>query len=160
MKRCNRPMALAAALLAAAAGAEAKVLAAGTYTPEFSFVTATAFVPLGGTAAAPKTQLKVNAGKAGTYLLTFSGECDVAGPIGSWLDIDLQVNGVVVAPTVGSADAFCSGQWPGGLGGWSHPSITTAVTLNAGSNTVRVLARLNGGATLGFIDDISLVVAP
>lgn len=150
--------ACAAALFVLAAAAQAKVIISGTYPSNFAFSTATAFVPLTTTGATSRT---FNITAAATYVLTFSAECSVDAPAGNsaaWVDLDVMVDGAAVAPTVGTADAFCGANGTAGFDGWVRPSITLPVRLDVGSHTLQVQGRLNNGATGGWISDISLVI--
>jgi hypothetical protein len=93
--------------------------------------------------------------------VTYSAECSVNAPAGdtaSWIDIDLEVNGVAAAPTAGSSDAFCGANGTLGFDGWIRPSISTTVRLVAGANTIRVLGRLDFAATGGWLSDSAIVV--
>lgn len=94
----------------------------------------------------------------GTYVLTFSAECAVAAPAsyGSWVDLDIIVNGVVVPPTATGSDAFCSSN--GGWDYWVRASISVPITLQTGYNSVRVRASLHAGATEGWISHIAIVI--
>lgn len=150
--------ACAIALSALAAASYAKVIVSGTYSANFSFTTATAFVPLASTGA---TSRSFNAPKAATYVLTFSAECSVdapAGNNGAWVDLDILIDGVAVSPTFGSADAFCGANGIAGFDAWIRPSITVPVSLSAGAHTLQVLGRLNNGATGGWVSDIAMVL--
>lgn len=157
MKRTHQLMAIAA-LSVLASAASAKVIGSGNFPSNFSYTTSGTYVPVisnGG------TTLTVNAAKAAVYVATFSAECSVDAPAGNnfaWVDIDLEVNGVVVAPTVGTSDAFCSADGVAGFGGYTRPSITVPIRLNAGSNNIRVLGKFQAGATGGWVSDSSLVV--
>jgi len=157
MKRTRQLLALAA-LSVLASAASAKVIGFGAYANNFSYNVSGTFVPVTSTGA---TQLTVNAAAAGVYVATFSAECSVDAPAGNnfaWVDIDLEVNGAVVAPTIGTSDAFCSADGVAGFGGYNRPSITVPVRLNAGANAIRVLGKFQAGATGGWISDSSLVV--
>lgn len=145
-----------AALLAVTA--HAKVLTSGTFPANFTFTSTTSKTPLPLNTGA--TSLVFRAAKAGTFVLTFSAECAADNGTSStsgWVDVDVEVNGVVVSPTVGSSDAFCSPNGTVGHDGWVRASISVPVNLVAGSNTVRVLGGLNG-LTSGWIGDTAIVV--
>jgi hypothetical protein len=119
---------------------------------------AAVLVPLTGAGA---SQVGFNLPAAGRKVLTYSAECAVnapAGNNGAWLDIDVIVNGAVVAPTVGTADAFCGANGTAGFDGWRRNSITVVIAGVAGANTVRIVARGNGGATGLWLGDSALVV--
>ncbi len=116
------------------------------------------FVPLNSAGA---TIVTFNLPAAGRKVLTFSSECAVsaaAGNSSAWSDIDIIVNGAVVAPTVGSADAFCSANGTAVFDGWETNAITVVIQGVAGANTVRILGRPNGGATGIWFGERALVV--
>lgn len=95
--------------------------------------------------------------------VTFSAECAVDAPAGNpnaWLDVDIVLlnavtNAVVytAAPTVGSADAFCSSDPVAGYGHWATHSVQALIPYNfaAGSYRIGVKARLNNGGTGGWL---------
>lgn len=157
MNRTLKIAALAAAL-AFSGMASARVLAGNGYPNNFSYATSGTYVPI---TAAAATTLTVNAAKAGRYVLTYSAECAVDAPAGdtsSWVDIDIEVNGTVVRPTLGTQDAFCSANGTLGFDGWVRASVTTTVDLLAGANTVRVLGKYQFNATGGWLGDSAIVV--
>jgi len=148
----------AAAFLALTGAAQAKVLMSGTYAANFSFATPTAFVPLASTGVTSRT---VNIITATTYVLTFSAECAVDAPAGdsaSWVDLDVLVDGIAIAPTAGTQDAFCGANGTAGFDGWVRPSITVPLRLTAGAHTIQVQGRLDFSATGGWISDIAVVL--
>lgn len=150
--------AIAALALAATAGtANAAVKASGTVNNNFSFTTPTAAVPVNGGA----TSLTVTNTKATKLIITYSAECAVDAPASNttaWVDIDLNLNGVAIAPTAGTLDAFCSANGSASFDAWNRASITTVVTAPAGVSTITVTGRLNNGATGGWLSDSALVV--
>lgn len=157
-KRQHAAVLLATTLLAV--GAHAKVLTSGAYGANFSFnnVAAKTPIPLTSTGA---SSITFNAAKAGTYVLAFSAECSAdngSTSTSGWVDIDVEVNGVVMAPTIGSSDAFCAPNGTVGHDGWLRPAITMPIKLVAGSNTIRVLGGLNAGVTSGWLSDTAVVV--
>lgn len=148
----------ALAIAAAASPVMAGIYTAATYSANFAFGTPTAFVPLRGTGV---TTVSFNSPKTGRMLLTFTAECAVDAPAGNtvgWVDIDIIVNGVAVAPTTTAGDAFCTADGVAGFSGWVRASITVPVSVVKGANSVRVLGRLNFGATGGWISDSTLAV--
>ena len=80
------------------------------------------------------------------------------GSSGAWVDIDVRMNGVAIAPTAGSPDAFCSSNGTAGFDGYVRASITLRVPIIVGNNTLTVLGRLNNGATGGWLSDSAVVV--
>lgn len=100
---------------------------------------------LGGPAAVPldnlgATTLKFSLPAAKKVLLTYSAECAVEGPPSRWANFDIIVNGVAVAPTAGTADAFCSTDSTASLDNWVRASITVQVNGKKGQNTVQIVA--------------------
>jgi hypothetical protein len=117
-----------------------------------------AWVPLN---AAGATTISFSLPGAARKVLTYSAECAVAAPEGNtraYLDLDIIVNDVVVPPTGGSYDAFCSSNGTVATDGWTHPSITVAIPGKAGVNTVKIRARRNSAATGIQLGDSSLVI--
>jgi hypothetical protein len=159
-----RNIALALAIASAAATAQAGVKASAVRAGAGVNTTSPAQVAarLNHAGAAGETTLSFNLGSAGKKILTFSARCAVTAPAGNttaWLDLDIVVNGIVVAPTVGSGDPFCSANGTaGGLDGQVRRSITVPVQGIQGSNTVQVLARGNGGASGLYLGDLALVI--
>jgi len=150
----------AACIAAASVPAMAEVVLYASKSSNFSFTTATAMVPLKGNG---RTSLSFvfSENPKGMRVITFSAECAVDAPAGSftgWVDIDILVNGIAVPPTDQTSDAFCSSNGTVGFDGWATQSISVARKLNAGPHTIEVRARLNGGATGGWISDTALVV--
>ncbi|PZQ15883.1 MAG: hypothetical protein DI565_08645 [Ancylobacter novellus] len=142
--------------------AAAEVLNSSYYALNWSFLTPTGQVPLGNANdGSIKTTINVRPPAKGVYSLTFSAECSVDAPAGNvtaWVDLDIVVNGVVVPPTVGASDSFCSSDGTVGFGSWATHSITVAVPLEAGKNEISIQARLSGGATGGWISNSALVI--
>jgi hypothetical protein len=127
----------------------AKVVANATRTsPVFS--TGTFLMPLTDGGA---TALGFN-GK-GKHAISYSAECTGSG---DWVSIQIIVDGVALAPTAGTDDAFCSdSDGSGGLNGWmtAHYRVVTGnLALGAHSVSVQVTA-IVGTARL---DDASLIV--
>ncbi|MFO1338809.1 MAG: hypothetical protein U1F53_11335 [Burkholderiaceae bacterium] len=145
-------------LSVAATGASAKVLVGLTRSNNFTYTVDNTPVPLNDSGS---TSVVFAAKKAAVYALTYSAECSAdngADTNAGWVHLDIEVNGVVVAPTVGSSDAFCSPDNVAGTSGWVRPSITIPVTLAAGNNTVRVLGRFVSPVTTGWLGDSALVI--
>jgi hypothetical protein len=103
-------------------------------------------------------------------IISFAAECSVDAPAGynfAWLDIDivlLNAAGAVVftaPPTVGSGDAFCSADGVAGFGGYSGSAVLASVPFNfpAGTYRAQVRARLNAGATGGWLGQREIVVS-
>jgi hypothetical protein len=68
------------------------------------------------------------------------------------------MNGVAIAPSAGSPDAFCSSNSTLGFDGWVRGSITLVVPVAFGANTLTVQGRLNSGATGGWFGDTATVI--
>ena len=149
---------ISALLLAAGASTvSAKVLLGVTSPGNFTYTVTNTPAPIAGAA----TSVTFNASKAGTYVLTYSAECSAdngAATNSGWVHLDIEINGVVQAPTVGSSDAFCSPDNVAGSSGWVRPSISIPVRLVAGANTVRVLGGFAAPVTTGWLGDSALVI--
>ncbi len=145
-------------LVAAASTAWAGVVASVSNPTNFTFTTGTP--TLLATAG-----FGLSAGE--TFAATFSAECAVDAPAANtsaWTDIDIQLlnsAGTVIAtlaPTAGSADAFCTANGVAGFDGWTTASMTvTGSVAVAGTYSVRVIGRLNFG-TGGWYGERALVV--
>jgi len=103
------------------------------------------------------------------FIVHFAAECAVNAPAGNttaWTDVDVQVlnaAGAVVRtlpPTVGTVGAFCAADGSAGLSGWgSHAVIAVGgAGLVAGNYRVRVIGRLNNGATQASYGERTLIV--
>jgi hypothetical protein len=139
-----RQAVLALALAGAAATAQAGIKASAINTSNWlSPSAAQSLVALDPSGA---TTLSFTLASAGKKVLTFSAMCSVRAPAGdflSWVDLDIVVNGVVVAPTVGNDDAFCSANGTSGYDDYVRATITIPIQGVAGSNTVQIKARGN-----------------
>lgn len=164
MKTGAKSLAVAAIAAASIAGtsipASAEVALYAQRKGNFTFSTATALVPL---KANGRTSLSFvfDETERGIRAITFSAECAVdaaAGSFTAWVDIDILVNGIAIPPTDLTSDAFCASNGTAGFDGWATQSITVAKKLAPGPQTIEVRARLNGGATGGWISDTALVV--
>lgn len=97
--------------------------------------------------------------------ITFSAECSVAStPLQSGsIQIEVDPAGPAgwtpVPPTVGSDDAFCSGNTVAGVDdGWVTPSMTVVARVPDGTHRVRVLAQSVGVGAVLRLDDLSITV--
>ncbi len=147
-----RNIALAIALTATVTVSQAAVRASHVRPGDWSTSSDTAFVPLN---AGGSTTISFNLPADGKRVLTYSAECAAIGPTPSWLDIDVLVNGSVVAPTSGDDQVFCSS--PGTVI-FTRASITLAIDGVQGNNNVRIRARKNGSPTVLWLGASSLVV--
>jgi hypothetical protein len=148
-------LALTAAAAAAHAGVKASAIRAGNW---FASSPAEVFVPLD---AAGATTLTFNLGSGGKKLLTYSAECAVDASVGEtsgYLELDIYVNGVVVVPTGGSYESFCSSNGTTGFDGWVRTSITVPIKGIAGTNTIRIKARGNLFARGLWLGDSALAI--
>ena len=104
-------------------------------------------------------------------IVTFTSECAVNAPAGNhsaWMDVDIVLinafTGAVVltlAPTAGSADAFCTANGTASFDGWESNAVTAAVpnAFPAGSYRIGVRARANAGATGGWFGERQVTVS-
>jgi hypothetical protein len=154
-----RQAALALVLVGAVSTAQAGIKASAIHTSFWS--SRSADQTLVTLDASGMTALSFTLGSAGKKILTFSAICSVDGPAGdalSWLDLDILVNGVVVAPTVGNDDAFCSASGKSGPYQYVRASITIPIQGLAGTNYVQVKARGNYLARGMYFYNSTLVV--
>ena len=154
-----RNAALALALAGLSAMSHAGVKASAVNGGLFTSSNAEAFVPLNNAGA---TIVNFNLAAAGKKVLTFSAYCAVnsaAGTTTAWLDVDIVVNGVVVAPTSGSGDPFCSANGSGKFDGYVRTSTTVSIQAKEGTNSVRILARGSPHATGLLLSATSLVIS-
>jgi hypothetical protein len=117
-----------------------------------------AYVPLN---AAGTTTLTIYPSSSGVRVLTFSASCAVlanAGDTSAWVDLDIVVNGQVVAPTAGTHNQFCNANGSGWYSGYTRASITIPINVVAGANTIRVFARRFFYAQGFSLADSSLVI--
>jgi hypothetical protein len=128
----------------------AKVVTNATNPSNFTF-TGTVLVPLtsGGATA-------VSFSGKGRHAISFSAECETTG---SWVSIQILLDGAALAPTAGTSDAFCSDHNDNdSLDAWTTAHYTVATpSLGAGVHTVQIQASVVGGGT-GWLGDTSLVV--
>jgi hypothetical protein len=156
--RTLRHAALALALAGVTATAHAGIKASAVNGALFTSSPAEALVALNSAGA---TTLNFNLGSAAKKVLTFSAYCAVNAPAGNttaWLDVDVVVNGVIVAPTVGAGDPFCSSNGSGQFDGYVRSSVTVPIQGKAGANAVQIRARGNGGATGLLLGATALVI--
>ena len=159
-----RNAAVAVALAGAAVTAHAGIRASAVNPGWWYQTAAEAYVPL---TAAGAVTLTFNLASAGKKVLTFSAACMVwtssADIVDAFLDLDIYVNGLRVAPTTGTNpfpdDAFCSnGYSPQGVVGATRASITVPIQGQAGQNAVQIKARGQNGATALYLARTSLVI--
>jgi hypothetical protein len=151
MNTAIRNAAFALALASAAATAHAGVKLSATRTEAFGATGYTGtFVPLNSAGA---TTFTFNLNSPGKKVLTYSVVCGVRS---LYVDLDIIVNGVVVAPTLGVAQ-FC-----GATGNepimFAQRSITVAIQGVKGTNTLRILASGDSSSTEFVFRASSLVV--
>ena len=138
-----------AALAAIALPAHAVFKISATRSDVFLTTAASAALPLNDAGATMRT---FNLASAKAMVLHYSAVCIAGGSTG-WIDIDIVVNGVVVAPTVGNFDPFCSPD-----SGLIRAAITVRIQGIAGNNTVQIIGRRNGGTTIMQLGYSSLLV--
>jgi hypothetical protein len=155
LKQAILALALAGTAAAAQAGVKASALRPGNWV---SLSAAEVLVPVN---AAGATTLSFTLPSAGKKILTYSAECAVdapAGVTGTWLSLDIYVNGVVVSPTIGTTDPFCPANGTMGFDGYVRASITIPIQGKSGSNTIQIKARGGGSATGLWLGDSALVI--
>jgi hypothetical protein len=94
----------------------------------------------------------------GKFLISYSAECETEG---SWLSIEILVDGVSISPTTGSSDAFCSDHNDNdSLDGFTtaHYRVETQ-SLPLGPHYVQVRGTVVGAALdKGWLGDTVLLV--
>lgn len=162
MKLHNRTLltaALATASLLAAATAEAKIYAYGAYGFNFSATPTTGYaaVPLTDTG---KTSLKFKTSKDGmAVMISFTAECSINTAGSAWVDVDVMVDGVAVAPTAQTSDAFCGADGVAGYDPFTSAAVNVvALVPVAGTHTVEVRARASDNTSGIWVSDTSIVV--
>ena len=151
---------LALALTSAAATAHAGVKASAvTSTNWAQFSPAEVFVPLNDAGA---TTLTFKLSSAGKKILTYSAACAVGGQAGittGYVHLDIYVNGVVIAPTGGNSDTFCTADGTTStVDGAVRASITVPIQGISGNNTIQIKATGNYGATGFLLGHSALVI--
>ena len=144
--------------------ARADILASSTNAAPQLFGRSEALVDL-ATAAGAQNSLRFTTAKAQLVEITLSAECSVDGTESQYGTINLRVNAagpgpiVPIAPTVGTDDAFCSGNdVAGNLDGFVMASVTTVIKVPAGTHELQALARAVNGASELRLDDLSITV--
>ena len=128
----------------------AKVVADAARPGNFTW-TGTTFVPL-----TPGGVTSVLFAGQGKHVISYSAECETAG---DWISIQVIVNDLVVPPTGGTNDIFCSDNnnnnaLDGGV--TAHYSVATA-KLPLGTHHVQIQATVVGGGS-GLLGDSALLV--
>ena len=145
-------LATGAALAALSLSAQASFRLNATRPGNFSSTATSVAVPLN---AAGATLLSFNLTANKKLVLSYSAECQGGGTSG-WVDIDVVVNGVAVAPTAGSSDAFCSA----GNAGWVRPAITVQIQGITGNIQIQIIGRRTRTTTMWFGDSALVVFDP
>ncbi len=117
------------------------------------------------TNASPSVQLEPNstaaiftAPSAGLYVVSFTGECAVAGT-GNLLSIGIFVDEKPLPPAVLPQDIFCASNTTPATDGWSSHAVTAPVTLTKGQHILQIRTQLiGGGATSAWLDDFTTVI--
>jgi hypothetical protein len=129
----------------------AKVVTSAARPGNFTFTGNDVLIPL---TAGGATSLAFS-GK-GKHAISYSAECETSG---SWVSIEIIVDGIALSPTSGDNDAFCSDHNDNnGNDGWTvaHYRVVTG-QLALGAHSVQVRATTVGGGT-GWLGDSSVVV--
>ena len=150
MKRLLSAMALATLI---AVPLHAKAVASGKRPGNFTFTGANYTLPLtAGNASS------VSFSGKGKFLISYVAECETTG---SWLSIEIFVDGVSISPTTGTGDAFCSDHNnDDALNGWTtaHVRVETP-SLALGPHFVQVRGTVVGSASdIGWLGDTVLLV--
>jgi hypothetical protein len=140
-----------AALAAIALPAHAEFKISATRSNNFQSLAASVPLPLNDAGATIRT---FNLPSAKPMVLHYSAVCTVSGADFNWIDIDIVVNGVVVAPTVG-LQPFCSGG-----SGFVRAAISVRIQGIAGQNSVRIIGNRTNALAMSFAHSSLLVFDP
>lgn len=93
-------------------------------------------------------------------MISYNAECTLTGDTSTWVEIDIKVDGVAIAPSSGD-NAFCSGIGSGIDGHWSS-NVTNVVAkgLAAGEHAVTVEAHgvnIGSGESYRLDDSITIL---
>jgi hypothetical protein len=135
----------------------AKVVASAVRSTEFGFGPAITTIPLTDAGA-----LSLSFSGQGKFMISYSAECAVHGTTNQYVSIEIIVDGTVLPPTTGFADAFCGAMNGTEFNdGWvmAHYSVPTP-TLTLGVHTVQIRALVvnSGNVFTGSLGNSSLVV--
>ena len=149
------------ATVAAAMGAppaNAELVASGT-NPLTALFPAGGPFPVDILGALAGTTLTFNCTPTRPVMITYSAECSHDGTLLQWGTIQILLNGVVLPPTAGTNDAFCSGNETVGVhDGLATQSMEVVVRASPVRTSLRSPRRwLFAGTTLR-LDDMSTVV--
>lgn len=145
-----------AAMLLPLTAAQAKVRAFGSNaTPFVSGSSTFVDLPIKGTA----TSLTFNMPRKGKVVITFSSECSVDGASTVWANLQITLNGKIVAPTEHDT-TICTSDETVIHDAIVHISKSVVATAKAGNNVVKVKAKLAFAAPgITFrLEDTSTVV--
>lgn len=107
------------------------------------------------------TSFAVNPTTGVRAAISVTAECSVAAAAdGTWVTLDIYVDGVQISPTAGTFDAFCSSDGTGSpsLDNWVSAATSAVSDLAPGAHTIEVHASLQAGTGSFRIDDLSLTV--
>jgi len=160
MSRALLKTAVAATLIVLSSQADARVFNAQTRPGNFTFAGGPVFVPL-NTAGSTVASFGIPGTARQRVIISYTAECavDAAGNA-TWVDIDILVDGVQVAPptNAGGNDAFCTSNGTAGFDGWVMAAVNTVLTLRPGPHSVQVRARTSDNVSGGWLSDSSLVI--
>lgn len=123
--------------------------------------TASYSVPVGSSVAVPldkkgNFELTFETKKKGLVAIVYNAECSATGDPGTWIGLEIYVDGKLASPKAGVDDfALCSAT--GGTGIYTAVSRQAYTKLDEGSHTVQVLVSRQGVDT-GRLDDTSIVI--
>jgi hypothetical protein len=135
----------------------AKVVASAVRTTEHGFDPSLSTIPLTDAGA---TTLSFSG--QGKFMISYSAECVVHGTTNQYISLEIVLDGNVLPPTAGFADAFCGAQNLTEFNdGWvtAHYSVPTP-QLALGVHTVQIRALVvnSGGEFTGSLGQTSLIV--
>jgi len=154
---------LAGILAASSASAVKMYGSTASGNQQHTETTSVALMVDGGGTTPDTLKFKTTAAKT-KLTITFSAECSVQGVTNeSWLNIDIQLDGVSISPTdePSNEDAFCTSHGTNAADTWATHSITVLASgVTPGKHTVQVLANIENGDLNAewWVGDVSLVV--
>jgi hypothetical protein len=146
------------ALVSAATAVSAVTLQVNqVYVDNFSWKGWSAWIPLNNDG---ELSMTFRQSDTTPRVLHYSAVCALEGGETSWIDVDIYLNGVVLPATAGDGDALCGNgtYWKPGFSGHNRRTISLAIQPREGDNVIQILGRLDNGATLGVLGEMSLLV--
>jgi hypothetical protein len=107
------------------------------------------------------TSFALNLARNARVLISFTAECSVEAPnTGTYLNIDIFVDGAAVPPSDATEDAFCGSAGTNTLDSWIAAGMQVTIDLLPGAHTIQVRGDLINDAVgdRWHVGDLSLIV--